>query len=88
MRILLRIALAALLTLPMFLLLARTDAIPAWLYSENGYAALQPLFPVFGAVGVDGDASVVTGVLLVASFVLSALVVSTLASVFSRGRAG
>ncbi len=75
MRRLMSALLALLLTVPVFLVLTRIDAIPGWLYSERGYAVLDPLFRMFGAVGVEGHEDVVVGVLLVASFVIAAAIV-------------
>lgn len=71
MRRLLNGLMAIVLTIPVFLLLTKIDAIPGWLYSEHGYAVLTPLFRMFGAVGVEGHEDVVVGVLLVASFVIA-----------------
>lgn len=53
------IELVVALALPVFLLITKIDAIPAWLYSANGYAALDPLFNLFGAVGVEGHEDVI-----------------------------
>jgi len=75
MRRLLSALLAVVLTVPVFLVLTRIDAIPGWLYSERGYAVLDPLFRMFGAVGVEGHEDVVAGVLLVASFVIAVALV-------------
>ena len=75
MRRSLSVLLAVVLTLPVFLVLTRIDAVSGWLYSERGYAVLDPLFRMFGAVGVEGHEDVVAGVLLVASFVVAAAIV-------------
>jgi hypothetical protein len=86
MRILLRVVLTALLTVPVFLVLTKIDAVPAWLFSENGYAALSPLFSLFGAVGVEGHEGVVAGVLLFASFIVAAIIVFAVAGLVRRVR--
>ncbi|WP_321951187.1 hypothetical protein [Paraburkholderia bannensis] len=74
------------LTLPVFLLITKINAIPAWLYSAKGYAALDPLFNLFGAVGVEGHEDVILGVLLLASFAIAIVIVAG-ADTFLRRRA-
>jgi hypothetical protein len=71
MRRLLSGLVAVALTIPVFLGLTKIDVIPGWLYSERGYAALSPLFRMFGVVGVEGHEDVVVGLMLVASFVIA-----------------
>lgn len=75
MKALLRCLSAIVLTLPIFLGITQINALLAWLYSESGYRALAPLFHLFGTVGVEGHESVITGLLLALSFVVSALIV-------------
>ncbi|WP_118181410.1 hypothetical protein [Paraburkholderia phosphatilytica] len=86
MKAILRLLLAIVLTVPVFLVLTKIDAIPGWLYSDNGYAALHPLFVLFGAVGVEGHESVVAGVLLVASFIIATGIVWGASGLISRSR--
>lgn len=70
-----RLSVAVLLTLPVFIGISRIDAIPRFFFSSTGYALLQPLFTLFGAVGVEGDEGVVAGVMLTLSFILACLIV-------------
>ena len=86
MRRLLSVLLAAVLTVPVFLVLTRIYFIPGWLYSERGYAVLHPLFRAFGAVGVEGHEDVVAGVLLFASFVIALAFVWATPAVWRIGR--
>ncbi|MDR3099334.1 MAG: hypothetical protein LBV73_19960 [Paraburkholderia sp.] len=83
-RIVLALLCALALTPLVFLALTRIDAIPAWLYSERGYAALDPLFDLFGAVGVEGHEGVIVGVLLVLSFAISGAIVAAGAALLRR----
>jgi membrane protein DedA with SNARE-associated domain len=81
------LALAALLTVPVFAGIARIDAIPRFLFSSTGYALLHPLFVLFGAVGVEGDEGVVAGVMLALSFIVAAVVLWCAGAVLDRVRA-
>jgi hypothetical protein len=74
------------LTVPVFLVLTKIDAIPGWLYGDSGYAVLHPLFVLFGTVGVEGHESVVAGVLLVASFIIAAGMVWSASGLIGRAR--
>lgn len=85
-RLMLALLLALALTLPVFLIVTRIDAIAVWLYSDRGYAALDPLFNLFGAVGVEGHESVVAGVLLALSFVISGVIVAAGAALLRHRR--
>jgi len=80
------LSLAALLTAPVFMGIARIDAIPGFLFSSTGYALLHPLFVLFGAVGVEGDEGVVAGVMLVLSFIVAALIVWGAGALLARAR--
>lgn len=84
-RIVLALMLALALTLPVFLLITRIEAIPAWLYSDRGYAALDPLFGLFGVVGIEGHEAVVVGVLFALSFAISGALVAAGAVLLRRG---
>ncbi|WCM22438.1 hypothetical protein NDK50_30990 [Paraburkholderia bryophila] len=86
MKTLLRCLSSIALTVPVFLGVTQINALLAWLYSESGYQALAPLFHLFGTVGVEGHESVITGLLLTLSFVLSALIVWLGAALLSRRR--
>lgn len=37
---------------PVFLVVAKMDPLRGWLFSDNGYAVLHPLFVLLGAIGV------------------------------------
>ena len=74
------------LTVPVFLLLTQIAAIPEWLYSENGYTLLRPLFVMLGAFGVEGYENVVTGVLFAGSFVLAVAIVVVMGGLWRVGR--
>ncbi|WP_186266798.1 hypothetical protein [Burkholderia gladioli] len=71
MKKLLRLVVAIMLVIPVFFFVTRIDAVPLWLYSERGFDMLAPLFRIFDVVGSEGQDSVVTGVLLALSFVIS-----------------
>jgi hypothetical protein len=75
MKRLLTLAMATLLTVPMFLVVTEINSIPGWLYSDQGYAVLAPLFRLVGAVGVEGHEDVIVGILLAGSFLASVCVV-------------
>jgi uncharacterized membrane protein (DUF485 family) len=84
MKAILRLFLAALLTMPVFLVLIRIESLPAFLYSDTGYTLLHPLFVLFGAVGVEGHESVVAGILLALSFIVAAVLVWRAAALLER----
>ncbi|RKE24366.1 hypothetical protein B0G76_8251 [Paraburkholderia sp. BL23I1N1] len=83
----LRVLLAVVLTVPVFLGLTRIDSLLGWLYSESGYRTLGPLFHLFGAVGVEGHESVIAGVLLVISFILALCIASLVFTLLKRRKA-
>lgn len=80
--------LSLVLTVPVFLGMTRIDTLISWLYSENGYRILAPLFSLFDTVGVEGHESVITGVLLFVSLVVSVGVVLTGSELLARRRRG
>ncbi|MFM0265616.1 hypothetical protein [Paraburkholderia sediminicola] len=72
---LLRVGLAVLLTPLVFIGLSRIDPLARWVGSDAAWAALAPLFRLFGAVGTEGEENILLVVLLVLSFVVSAIIV-------------
>lgn len=87
MKGLLRILLAVVLTVPVFLGVTRIDILVSWLFSESGYQALSPLFRLFGTVGVEGHENVIAGVLLVLSVVIAVGLVCVGSTLLKRLRA-
>jgi len=83
MKGLLRVGLAVLLTPLVFIGLSRIDPLARWVGSDAVWTALTPLFRLFGAVGMEGEESVVLSVLLAVSFITAALLVC-IASAFIR----
>ncbi|WP_258168502.1 hypothetical protein [Paraburkholderia sp. BL21I4N1] len=81
-----RCLLAIVLTVPVFLGVTQINVLLAWLYSESGYQALAPLFHLFGSVGVEGHESVITGLLLALSLVVSAFIVWLGSALLKRRR--
>ncbi|MFM0158009.1 hypothetical protein [Paraburkholderia sediminicola] len=82
----LRVLFALILTVPVFLGLTRIDVLLRWLYSESGYRALDPLFHLFGAVGIEGHESVIAGVLLALSFIVAFCIASIAMGLLKRSR--
>ncbi|WP_050455296.1 hypothetical protein [Candidatus Burkholderia verschuerenii] len=87
MKAILRLSLAALLTIPVFLVLTRLYFIAGFLYSDAGFALLHPLFRLFGVFGVEGEESVVAGVMLVLSFIAAAALVWLSVGLLARVKA-
>lgn len=88
MKGLLRVGLAALLTPLVFIGLSRIDPLARWVGSDAVWTALTPLFRLFGAVGMEGEESVVLCVLLAISFVTAALLVCIASMLIQRQRQG
>ena len=84
MKWLLRLVLALVLTLPVFLGITLIEPLLRWLYSEDGYRVLAPLFNLFGAVGVEGHEGVIAGVLLVVSFFVALCIAWIAAALLTR----
>ncbi|MFM0660129.1 hypothetical protein [Paraburkholderia sediminicola] len=82
----LRVLFALVLTVPVFLGLTRIDMLLRWLYSESGYQVLDPLFRLFGAVGVEGHESVIAGVLVALSFIVALCIASIVMALLQRSR--
>lgn len=74
-RLLLRILLAAALTVPVCLTLSRIDSLARWVGSESVWHALRPVFDLFGSYGVEGDANIMVTLLLVISFLIAVAIV-------------
>ncbi|QBR00318.1 hypothetical protein [Paraburkholderia pallida] len=85
-RVVLELLLVLVLALPVFVVVTRIDAIPAWLYSDRGYATLEPLFNLFGAVGIEGHEDVIVSVLLALSLVISGAMVAVSAALLQHRR--
>lgn len=85
-RYLLRGLLAALLTIPVCVLLSRIDPLARWVGSESVWHALRPVFDLFGSYGVEGDANVVVTLLLATSFLIAWLIVWVAAKFLIRVR--
>jgi len=86
MKGLLRVGLAALLTPLVFIGLSRIDPLARWVSSDAVWTALMPLFRIFGAVGMEGEESVVLCVLLAVSFITAALLVCIASVLIHRQR--
>ncbi|TGP40292.1 hypothetical protein EN871_29145 [bacterium M00.F.Ca.ET.228.01.1.1] len=86
MKGLLRVGLAVLLTPLVFIGLSRIDPLARWVGSDAVWTALTPLFRMFGAVGTEGEESVVLCVLLAVSFITSALLVWIASVLIQRQR--
>ncbi|WP_027211424.1 hypothetical protein [Burkholderia sp. WSM2232] len=86
MKGLLRVGLAALLTPLVFIGLSRIDPLARWVGSDAVWTALTPLFRTFGAVGTEGEESIVLCVLLVVSFITAAFLVCIASVVIQRQR--
>jgi len=86
MKGLLRVGLAALLTPLVFIGLSRIDPLARWVGSDAVWTALTPLFRLFGAVGMEGEESVVLCVLLAVSFITAALIVCIASALIQRRR--
>lgn len=83
----LRVGLATLLTPLVFIGLSRIDPLARWVGSDAAWTALMPLFRLFGAVGTEGEENVLLAVLLVASFVVSAIIVWIASALLRRRKA-
>lgn len=88
MKGLLRVGLAALLTPLVFIGLSQIDPLARWVGSDAVWTALTPLFRLFGAVGMEGEESVVLCVLLAISFITAALLVCIASMFIQRRRQG
>ncbi|MDP9650670.1 hypothetical protein [Paraburkholderia caledonica] len=88
MKGLLRVGLAVLLTPLVFIGLSRIDPLARWVGSDAVWTALTPLFRIFGAVGMEGEESVVLCVLLAVSFITAALLVCVASVFIQRQRQG
>ena len=86
MKQLLRFVIALVLTGPVFFGLSRIDPLARWIGSEAAWSALSPLFRLFGAVGTEGEETVLLGVLLVVSFGIAAALVWSTAAAITRMR--
>ncbi|REG49500.1 hypothetical protein B0G80_5870 [Paraburkholderia sp. BL6669N2] len=86
MKGLLRSGLAVLLTPLVFIGLSRIDPLARWVGSDAVWIALTPLFRIFGAVGTEGEESIVLSVLLTVSFIIAALLVWIAAVFIQRQR--
>ncbi|ABA49261.1 unnamed protein product [Burkholderia pseudomallei 1710b] len=75
MKMFVRLAIAAVLTPFIFFGLSRIDPLARWVGSDEARNLLGPLFRVFGVTGIEGEENVLLAVLLVASFLVAALVV-------------
>ncbi|MGN6234218.1 MAG: hypothetical protein ACTHNZ_24015 [Trinickia sp.] len=75
-RILIDGALAALLTLPVYIGLANTPIINDWFLYGRGWATFHPLFVLGHAIGITRNAAIVIGTMFVISFVLSVIAVA------------
>lgn len=87
MKSFLRVGLAVLLTPLVFIGLSRIDPLARWIGSDAVWTALTPLFRLFGAVGTEGEENVLLAVLLVASFVVSAIIVWIVSALLRRHKA-
>ena len=87
MKQLLRFVIALVLTGPVFFGLSRIDPLARWVGSEAAWSALAPLFRLFGAVGTEGEETVLLGMLLVASFIVAAVIVWGAGALMTRRRA-
>lgn len=87
MRLILRLMIALVLTGPVFFGLSRIDPLARWVGSEAVWSALAPLFRLFGAAGTESEENVLLGLLLVASFIVAAVIVWIAASLLTRARA-
>lgn len=85
MKVLLRIGLAVLLTPLVFFGLSRIDPLARWVGSDAVWAALTPVFHLFGVFGSEGEENILLGALLVMSFVVATIIV-WLASMLVRHR--
>ncbi|REG45536.1 hypothetical protein B0G80_9144 [Paraburkholderia sp. BL6669N2] len=86
MKGLLRVGLAVLLTPLVFIGLSRIDPLARWVGSDAVWTALTPLFRIFGAVGTEGEESVMLSVLLAVSFITAALLVWIASVLIQRQR--
>ena len=86
MKLILRFVIALVLTGPVFIGLSRIDPLARWVGSEAAWSALAPLFRLFGAVGTEGEETVLLGVLLVLSFIVAAVLVWIASALLARVR--
>ena len=86
MKLILRFVIALVLTGPVFIGLSRIDPLARWVGSEAAWSALAPLFRLFGAVGTEGEETVLLGVLLVLSFIVAAVLVWIAGALLARVR--
>ncbi|MDR6412235.1 UNVERIFIED_ORG: hypothetical protein ABIC62_005689 [Burkholderia sp. 1595] len=87
MKGILRVGLAVLLTPLVFIGLSRIDPLARWVGSDAAWTALMPLFRLSGVVGTEGEENVLLVVLLVLSFVVSAMIVWIVSTLIRRLRA-
>jgi hypothetical protein len=86
MRHLLRFVTALALTGPVFFSLSRISPLARWVGSEAVWSALSPLFRLSGAVGTEDEETVLLGLLLMLSFIVSAAIVWGAGSLLARMR--
>ncbi|HEX7685185.1 MAG TPA: hypothetical protein VF446_16890 [Trinickia sp.] len=86
MKLLLRFVIALVLTGPVFFGLSRVDPLARWAGSEAAWSTLAPLFRLFGAVGTEGEETILLGVLFVVSFIIAAAIVWGSSAVLTRMR--
>ena len=72
-RLFIYVALALLLTFPVYLGLANTPIVNDWFLYGGGWATFHPLFVVGHAIGITRNAAIVIGTMFAVSFLLSLL---------------
>ncbi len=65
------LALAVLLTFPVYIALAKSPPINDWFLYGRAWEAFQPLFDIGRAVGINRQAAIVIGAMFAVSFTLS-----------------
>ncbi|WP_323122398.1 hypothetical protein [Burkholderia alba] len=84
MKLLIRLAIAAALTVPICLGLARIDILARWVWSESTWNALLPLFRLLGIYGSEGGEDVLVTLLLILSFTIAFAVASGIVWIATR----
>lgn len=66
---------AAVLTLPIYVILANTPIVDAWFSSGDGWTAFEPVFRTLESLGVQGEGRIVIAVMLAVSFLIALVLV-------------
>jgi hypothetical protein len=73
-KLLVRIVLALLLTLPVFFGITRMPWFWAWFNDGSGWDTIAPVLKSLGSIGAEEDENILFGLVLIVSFMISVVV--------------